>query len=259
MTVGDRADSYGADGGNLSLETRAALQIDPLNQTLVVSRVYGLGGKDFLAADATAFFEQAIDAARSRRVAEPFAYHGATAGRAGTGARPGLPPVRADETRGMARVTPNPSTGRLSVELAPIWKMTEVPNRMAPGHGACPGCGFFPTFHQISRVLEGDLVVLYQTGCAMVVTTGTEIAATPAALRSDRRLSSGCDGKSTVAARRLVRMSSSSACHTTSDAAAPNSALAASISAATEWLPSQRLHTHAVVGLRRCASSVSRS
>jgi pyruvate ferredoxin oxidoreductase alpha subunit len=58
------------------------------------------------------------------------------------------------------------------VELEPIWKMTEVPSRIAPGHGACPGCGYFPTFHQISRVLEGDIVVLYQTGCAMVVTTG---------------------------------------------------------------------------------------
>jgi pyruvate ferredoxin oxidoreductase alpha subunit len=50
--------------------------------------------------------------------------------------------------------------------------MTAVPSRIAPGHGACPGCGFFPTFHQISRVLEGDVVALYQTGCAMVVTTG---------------------------------------------------------------------------------------
>jgi pyruvate ferredoxin oxidoreductase alpha subunit len=72
----------------------------------------------------------------------------------------------------MAHVARDPSTGRLQVELEPIWKMTEVPNRIAPGHGACPGCGFFPTFHQISRVLEGDVVVLYQTGCAMVVTTG---------------------------------------------------------------------------------------
>jgi pyruvate ferredoxin oxidoreductase alpha subunit len=172
VTVGDRADSYGADGGNLSLEVRAALQIDDSNATLVVSRIYGLGGKDFLASDATAFLEQAIDAARSGRVDKPFAYHGATAGRPGAGPKPGLPPIRAEETRGMARVTRSPSTGRLSVELEPLWKMTEVPNRMAPGHGACPGCGFFPTFHQISRVLEGDLVVLYQTGCAMVVTTG---------------------------------------------------------------------------------------
>ena len=78
----------------------------------------------------------------------------------------------AQVSRGMAKVTPDPTTGRLKVELAPLWKMTEVPGRIAPGHGACPGCGAFPTLHQIDRVLEGDVVVLFQTGCAMVVTTG---------------------------------------------------------------------------------------
>jgi pyruvate ferredoxin oxidoreductase alpha subunit len=47
-----------------------------------------------------------------------------------------------------------------------------VTNRIAPGHGACPGCGAFPTLHQVFNALEGDVVVLFQTGCAMVVTTG---------------------------------------------------------------------------------------
>ena len=41
-----------------------------------------------------------------------------------------------------------------------------------PGHGACPGCGVFPALDQFLRGIEGDVVVLYQTGCAMVVTTG---------------------------------------------------------------------------------------
>jgi pyruvate ferredoxin oxidoreductase alpha subunit len=172
VTVGDRADSYGAGGGNLSLEVRAALQEDRHNRTLVVSRVYGLGGKDFDAADARVFFDEALIAARTDQVTMPFAYHGATAGQRGRAANPGLPPIPAEATRGMAHVTPDAATGRLSVELEPIWKMTEVPSRIAPGHGACPGCGYFPTFHQISRVLEGNVVVLYQTGCAMVVTTG---------------------------------------------------------------------------------------
>ena len=52
VTIGDRADSYGAGGGNVSLEVRAAIQLDPQNSTLVLSRIYGLGGKDFYAADA---------------------------------------------------------------------------------------------------------------------------------------------------------------------------------------------------------------
>jgi pyruvate ferredoxin oxidoreductase alpha subunit len=171
VTVGDRADAYGADGGNLSLELRAALQIDPDNQTRVVSRIYGLGGKDFHAADAHRFFAEAM-AARDGGPVAPFRYHGATAGEPAVGPKPGLPPIHPDRTRGMARVTRDDTTGRLQVELQPIWKMTEVPGRIAPGHGACPGCGFFPMFHQVSRVLEGDVVVLFQTGCAMVVTTG---------------------------------------------------------------------------------------
>jgi pyruvate ferredoxin oxidoreductase alpha subunit len=173
VTIGDRADSYGAGGGNLSLEVRAALQLDRDNDTLVLSRIYGLGGKDFNAGDAKVFFEQATRAARTQTPGEVFAYHGATAGRPDTRPKPGLPPIpAADVTRGMAKVTHNEKTGKLDVELAPLWKMTEVPGRIAPGHGACPGCGAFPTLHQVGRVLEGDLVVLFQTGCAMVVTTG---------------------------------------------------------------------------------------
>ena len=173
VTIGDRADSYGAGGGNLSLEVRAAIQLDRENDTLVLSRIYGLGGKDFNAADAEVFFKQAADAAQTQHAAAVFAYHGATPGRPDVRPKPGLPPIRATEvSRGMAKVEQDPETGRLKVELAPLWKMTEVPGRIAPGHGACPGCGAFPTLHQVGRVLEGDVVVLFQTGCAMVVTTG---------------------------------------------------------------------------------------
>lgn len=172
VTIGDRGDSYGADGGNLSLEVRAAIQTDPVNRTLVVSRVYGLGGKDFYDTDAAELFREAIQAARSRVVATPFAYHGATAGSPDRAPRPGLTPITgADIPSGMATVRSN-GNGKLQVELAPLWKMTEVPSRIAPGHGACPGCGIFPTLHQVFRVLEGDIVALFATGCAMVVSTG---------------------------------------------------------------------------------------
>jgi len=178
VTIGDRADSYGAGGGNLSLEVRAALQIDRENDTIVLSRIYGLGGKDFNAADAEVFFDQAAEAAKAQRAPEAFAYHGATAGRPDSRPRPGLPALSAEEvTRGMAKVEVNPKTGKLDVELAPLWKMTEQPGRIAPGHGACPGCGAFPTLHQAGRVLDGDVVVLFQTGCAMVVTTGYPVTA----------------------------------------------------------------------------------
>ncbi len=173
IVVGDRADSYGADGGNLSLEVRAAIQIDPDNQTRVITRIYGLGGKDFDDSDAEEFFRQALEAAETGQVDEPFAYHGTYAGEAGKTVAHGLPAIeQAEVSRGMATVTEDTESGKLNVELKPLWAMAEVPGRIAPGHGACPGCGAFPVLHQVFSVLEGDIVVLFQTGCAMVVTTG---------------------------------------------------------------------------------------
>ena len=54
----------------------------------------------------------------------------------------------------------------------PYWELACKPKRVVPGHGACPGCGIFPALDQFLRGIEGDVVVLYQTGCAMVVSTG---------------------------------------------------------------------------------------
>ncbi|MDP7395682.1 MAG: thiamine pyrophosphate-dependent enzyme [Lentisphaeria bacterium] len=173
VVIGDRGDSYGADGGNLSLEVRAALQQDPDNHTIVLSRIYGLGGLDFYDTDAETFFQEALAAVESGGAETPFAYHGTHPGEAAEAPPPGLPPISREEvSRGMAKVTPDPETGRLQVELEPLWEMAAVPSRVAPGHGACPGCGIFPTLRQVYSVLEGDVVVLFHTGCGMVVTTG---------------------------------------------------------------------------------------
>ena len=132
VVVGDRGDSYGAEGGNLSLEVRAALQQDPDNHTLVMSRIYGLGGKDFYAADAEEFFREALAAAETGKVDVPFEYHGAYAGDGAAGPPAGLPPIKVEEvTRGMATVTPNPETNKLEVELKPLWEMTTTPSRIS--------------------------------------------------------------------------------------------------------------------------------
>ena len=49
IVAADRQDSYGAGGGNMSLELRAALQdiTDSTHPIRVLTRIYGLGGKDF--------------------------------------------------------------------------------------------------------------------------------------------------------------------------------------------------------------------
>lgn len=45
VLIGDRADSYGAHGGNMALEVKAALKDDPENHALCIARIYGLGGR----------------------------------------------------------------------------------------------------------------------------------------------------------------------------------------------------------------------
>jgi pyruvate ferredoxin oxidoreductase alpha subunit len=171
--VGDRADSYGAEGGNLSLEVRAALQRDPDNRTAVMCRIYGLGGRDFYDADAEAFFDDAVAAAESGKVEKPNSYYGVYEGEAAKSPPEGLPPLTVEEvSRSIAKVKQNPDTSRLEVELDPLWAATTIPSKIAPGHGGCPGCGIFPVLRQVYSALEGDVVVLFATGCAMVVTTG---------------------------------------------------------------------------------------
>ena len=173
LVIGERADSYGAHGANVAHEVKSALKDDPDNGTLCVTRVYGLGGKDFYAEDAAAFFELALETAGAGCVAEPFDYYGVTAGDpAEKPKQRGLPPLTKEQTvTGLVKVQPGES-GFLKVEAPPAWQLVTRAKRLAPGHGACPGCGMFPALDQFFKGIEGDVVVLYQTGCAMVVTTG---------------------------------------------------------------------------------------
>ncbi len=168
VLVAERADSYGSRGGNLTHEVRSALYDLP-ERPLVLSRVYGLGGKEFYTDDALALFRQALDALEGREV-PAFDYFGHSPGDPARALKPGLPPIPTEAVSGRIRV--EPKEGGLEVKTPPIRLLTEVPKRLAPGHGACPGCGIFPAVDQFLKGIEGDVVVLYQTGCAEIVTSG---------------------------------------------------------------------------------------
>ena len=173
VLIGERASSYGAHGANITHEVKSALKDDPENHTLCLSRVYGLGGRDFYAEDAEAFFRLTLQAVESGTVDVPFDYYGVEPGDPEK-SRPlnGTPPLTREEvTSGLLQIRPRPD-GRLDVEAPPYWELATKPKRVTPGHGACPGCGIFPALDQFLRGIEGDVVVLYQTGCAMVVSTG---------------------------------------------------------------------------------------
>ncbi|MBQ7895885.1 MAG: pyruvate synthase, partial [Oscillospiraceae bacterium] len=163
IIIADRQDSYGAGGGNMSLEIKAALQ-QTCCKAQVLSRVYGLGGRDFYEKDATELFKSCYD-----ENAPLFDYIGVYPGKAGYSPKPYFSPIRAEDAA--ANISCKDENGLISVK-ANLRDSIAMPKRIAPGHGACPGCGIPVNLNLLLRGIEGNVVLLFQTGCGMVVTTG---------------------------------------------------------------------------------------
>lgn len=167
MLVADRQDSYGAWGGNLSLEVRAMVQKSG-RSVKIKSLVYGLGGKDFFAEDAEAML------AFARRPETPdFDYYGVTAGEEGDTADRGnfFAPLTREKTCIGATTVQRTQSGMTQVEGGSLNATAAMPKRLAPGHGACPGCGIPVNLNLLLRAIEDPVVFLFQTGCGMIITT----------------------------------------------------------------------------------------
>ena len=172
LLVGERADSYGAHGGNMTHEIKSALKEDPYNQTIVLTRIFGLGGKDFYPDDAKEFFNIALQTLEKGFAEKPFDYFGHVPGDPKQKWEQAIEPMYGDAFKsGLIQVIEDEETKRLKVKVPPLRALTSKPKRLAPGHGACPGCGIFPALELFFKGIEGDVVVLFQTGCAYVVTT----------------------------------------------------------------------------------------
>lgn len=170
IIVADRQDSYGAGGGNMTLEIKAMLQSfgRGSNDIRVLSRIYGLGGKDFYAEDGEMLFREGEDSK-----AKAFDYIGVTKGVGGREEIQYYEPIRKETASpGIIRRSINPENGHVQIENARINELTAMPKRLSPGHGACPGCGIPVNVNLLLKGIEGHVVILFQTGCGMVVTTG---------------------------------------------------------------------------------------
>lgn len=167
LLVADRQDSYGAGGGNLSLEVRAALQRAGLTIT-VKSLVYGLGGRDFYVEDALRMFAMAEDSNTP-----DFDYYGverADSPAPTTCRSEFFAPLTRERTQlGLTQVSEK--DGKAVVQGGQLGATTQMPKRIAPGHGACPGCGIPVNLNLLLRAIEDPVVLLFQTGCGMIVTT----------------------------------------------------------------------------------------
>ena len=173
ICVADRQESFGGWGGNMTIEVKAALKDDPDNRTLVLSRIYGLGGKEFYVEDAIDMLRETTGAANKGKVDVPFEYVGATPGDLNFNPGRIQNPLTKEETSpGIIRVTRDEASGKWDIKGVSARPLNEVPKRIAQGHSACSGCGIFPGLDTFFKGIQGDVVVLYQTGCAMVVTTG---------------------------------------------------------------------------------------
>lgn len=185
IIVADRQDSYGAKGGNLSLELRAMLQ-EKQEKCRVITRIYGLGGRDFYEADAKEML--LLGYGESVR---KFDYTGIYPGNEAFQAADYFAPITeeratpgctsAEVTRESIKVQKpvgdetddfvNLICDRATVQGGRINEVTAMPKRLAPGHGACPGCGIPVNVNLLLKGIEGNVVLLFQTGCGMVVTT----------------------------------------------------------------------------------------
>lgn len=165
VIIADRQDSYGAGGGNMSLEIRAALQQKEVHAR-VVSRVYGLGGRDFFASDAEELFNSAF-----KKDAPAFGYIGMEKGDASYSPKQLFAPISLADFAPHITVCTEVN-GAVTVKGGSVRDTALMPKRIAPGHGACPGCGIPVNLNLLLRGIEGNVVLLFQTGCGMVVTTG---------------------------------------------------------------------------------------
>lgn len=181
ILVADRQDSYGGGGGSLSIEVRAAMQRFG-NMLRIKSLVYGMGGQDFFVEDAIEMFHMAVDKDMYGYGDMPDDlgyYHveaGETSGQAsdsGGGLEQDnnfFAPLTRERT-GIGATQVEEKDGILTVKGATINATTQIPKRLAPGHGACPGCGIPVNINLLLRGIENPVVLLFQTGCGMIVTT----------------------------------------------------------------------------------------
>ncbi len=188
IVVAERASQYGASN-YLANEIGAALQRRG-NGAEIIQRTYGIGGLNFTLDDALEMYRLAggaetgkgsgvdkgsvsaveqtrpdLSAEAIRRGGFEFApgkwYHGAWPGDAAYDPPQTLVPLTCEQC------TVNAALG----EKINLRKLSEMPVRFDK-HSACPGCGIFTTLNLFLRGIDGHVVLLFNTGCGMVVTTG---------------------------------------------------------------------------------------
>jgi pyruvate ferredoxin oxidoreductase alpha subunit len=80
------------------------------------------------------------------------------------------PPVTMDALT-TEQTTFNAQYGESRPDMKQLRELSKMPTRVDK-HSACPGCGIFTNLNLFLRGIDGHVVLLFNTGCGMVVTTG---------------------------------------------------------------------------------------
>lgn len=158
----DRADNPGYDYGQLAMHFNDIIKTNHLDID-TSSIIFGLGGKEISIDDLVEIINTNFKTTKT--------YFGITHSQGDS-----KPIVKNDPDYdpewfkiGGFSYDFDEETKTLNVKTPPLRNLTKKPRRIASGHSACPGCGIFPGVEQFLRGIEGDVVILNQTGCAYVV------------------------------------------------------------------------------------------
>ena len=159
ILVAERVSQYGANN-YLANEIGAVLQRSG-DHNLILSRTYGLGGLNFYPEDAEHLLRLALNFPNVPDHEKRWkGYYQAWPGDREYRPEPKVEPITASE-----------ATRNAGQERIDLKELAEMPHRIDK-HSACPGCGLFSNLEMFLRGIDGHIVLFFNTGCGMVVTTG---------------------------------------------------------------------------------------
>ncbi len=167
LLIAERADNPGSESSYLSGDINSLIHNNKMNvetQTLI----YGLGGKEIFASD----FATILTNVEENGLGTEKIYFGHTEAKntEKTLIERGIE-YNSDEFKvGGFKYEFNEETNKLDVRTPILRNLMKKPKRITGGHSACPGCGIFPGVELFLRGIEGDVIMVNQTGCAYVVT-----------------------------------------------------------------------------------------
>lgn len=167
LIIAERNDTPGSQNGNLAGDINGIILRNKL-EIESKSLIYGLGGNELYINDVENIFNNAL----SNDFNLEKEYYGIKAGSGTIDEQKIARQIKVYRSKfkiGGFSYDFDEVENKLNVKTPPLKALMKKPRRITGGHSACPGCGIFPGIEQFMRGLEGDVVIVNQTGCAYVV------------------------------------------------------------------------------------------